>query len=718
MPISPSYFRLDGHSSSMLISNHGAVPAIAWFGELLATDIDEGMLANHDDAAHAFGNLDARAPLDLFPQSATGYMGSPALVGRRDNATQATLFKLASTKQTEQSLNVVLEDANSGLLLNKQLVLDANSDVATMRTSIRNTGETDYQVDWLASATLPLPNHFSSCTSQHGRWGLENQSVTRPIGPGRLDIQNWHGRTGHEHAPNFIFSTVELSEDYGEALFMHLGWSGNYSFRVERLNDGNGYIQAGVLLSQGEMILQPEEEFNCPEVYFTKGVGLNQCTQRFHRFAREHILPKWTRKPRPIHANSWEAMYFDLNDEDLKSLVDAAAKIGAERFILDDGWFIGRRDDTAGLGDWQVDSSVFPDGLAPLVEHVRSHDMQFGLWFEPEMVNPNSNLYREHPDWAMHFDQIETPLARGQLVLNVARKDVSDYLFTCISDLVTEYQIDYIKWDMNRDLVLAGDGTNPCAGKQAPAVYALMQRLNNAHPDLEIESCASGGARCDFGVLKSTGRVWTSDNIDPIARTTIQQGFARFFPPEIMGAHVGHMHAHLTGRSTNLHTRAIVALQGQFGFELDARVLDEQEIGTLHHYTMLYKKHRNWLNDSTYWQLPSAYDQLIASGQVSADHHEALFSIVLIDSLRSTRPGWQRLRGLDPKKHYTVTMCSSNLDQLAPFNRELPAWCTNEFVSTGDLLMKIGLPLPVMPPQSAMLVHCIALSGAEKVVQQ
>jgi len=399
-------------------------------------------------------------------------------------------------------------------------------------------------------------------------------------------------------------------------------------------------------------------------------------------------------------------MYFALNDDDLKQLVDSAAKIGAERFILDDGWFPARRDDTAGLGDWTVDKSVFPNGLTPLVEHVRSHNMQFGLWFEPEMVNPNSQLYRQHPEWALHYEGIDTPLARGQLVLDVAREDVSNYLFDCISTLVSEYQIDYIKWDMNRDLVLPGNGRCARASFQPPAVYALMQRLIDAHPQLEIESCSSGGARTDFGVLSQCGRVWASDNIDPLSRGPIQQGFARFFPPEVMGAHVGHMHAHLTGRSTTLHTRAIVALQGQFGFELDARVLDEDDVTTLNHYTLLYKQHRHWLNNATYWQLPTTDELLLASGMVSEDGEDALFTVVILDSLKKTRPGCQRLRGLKRTQRYRISMASSNIEQLVPFNKVMPHWCANSLVTTGELLMNIGLPLPVMPPQAALLVHC------------
>ncbi len=706
MSNTPAYFRLDGASSSLLLQTHAHAPAIAWFGDRLETDIDGPMLAHHEDAAHAFANLDARAPLDLFPQLSTGYLGSPALIGQRQNAAVATCFNTRHIEHTGQVLNVILEDVRSELEITLTITLDNTSDVVTLSTSMKNVGSTDYRVDWLASATVPLPGHFSQCTSQHGRWGLENQSVQRAIGPGRLDISNQHGRTGHEHGPNLICSSDDISVDHGDALFVHLGWSGNYSFRIERLQDGTAYLQCGVLLNPGEEVIAAGENLECPSAYFTIGHGLNQCTQRFHRFARQHILPSWTRTPRPIHANSWEAMYFDLNDDDLKSLVDSAAKIGAERFVLDDGWFPNRRDDTAGLGDWTVDKIVFPNGLTPLVEHVRSHNMQFGLWFEPEMVNPDSELFREHPEWVLHYAGIDTPLARGQLVLDVAREDVSNYLFNCISSLVSEYNIDYIKWDMNRDLVLPGDGTLPRASKQPHAVYALMQRLCVAHPALEIESCSSGGARTDFGVLKQTGRVWTSDNIDPIARGTIQQGFVRFFPPEIMGAHVGHMQAHLTGRRTTLHTRAIVALQGQFGFELDARVLNDEDITTLHHYTQLYKQHRSWLNNATYWQLPTNDKLLLANGLVSESSEDALFSILLLDSLTKTRPGCQRLRGLKKKQRYRVSMAGSNTNQFTPFNKIMPRWCTNSIVTTGELLMNIGLPLPVMPPQSAMLVHC------------
>ncbi len=706
MSNTPALLRLDSPLSSLVISSADNQPVLAWFGDRLHLDVSEAMINSLDDCAHAFASLDQRAPFPLFPQLSSGFMGSAALSGRRANAASANRFSYKHAEQSNQSIIVVLEDKVSELELSLTLTLCESTHVASMTSELKNTGSTPYSIDWLASTTIPLPTHYTHCLSHHGRWGFENQSQPRTIERGRIDITNQHGRTGHEHTPHLICSDAYLNEDGGDAMFLHMGWSGNYSLRVERLHDGVAYAQAGVLFGPGEKTLAQGESYTTPTTYFTRANGLNACTQRFHQYARQHVLPKWTRTPRPVHANSWEAMYFDLSDEQLFSLVDAAAEIGAERFVLDDGWFINRRGDTAGLGDWQVDETIFPNGLTPLVNHVRSRNLQFGLWFEPEMVNPDSHLYREHPDWVLHFDGIETPLARTQLVLDVAKPEVSTYLFNSMSRLIEQYGIEYIKWDMNRDLVLAGDGQHHRASLQPPAVYELMRKLNTEYPALEIESCASGGARGDFGVLAQTGRVWTSDNIDPIARATIQQGFARFFPPEVMGAHVGHERAHLTHRDTNIHTRAIVALQGQFGFELDARKLDEEEKITLSHYTAIYKDNRAWFAEASYWQLPSPHTPLLASGLVSQSQDKAMFNVVLLDSLNTTRPGHVRLRGLDAEATYTVSLSSNNVEQFISFNRNMPHWMHNPFHCTGELLMNIGIPLPVMPPQSALLIAC------------
>jgi len=705
--------RLDGTETTLLVLERDGVPRLYWNGVRLADDVDLSSLLVHDDTALAFAGLDEGTPLTMFPEASTGWSGSPALAGHRDGRDFAHRFELLDIRSAGDTVTISLADERAGLALEMVLTLDKPSDVASLSTRLTNTGDSPYTVDWLASATLPLPTPYRECLTQHGRWGLENQSHRRRISPGRIDISNLHGRTSHEHAPGLVCGTEGFGAQRGDVLFAHLAWSGNFSLRVERMSDGEISLQAGILSLPGECILAPGETLDTPPVLFTRGDGTNLCTQRFHRYARRRVLPEYTRRPRPIHANSWEALYFDHDVDTLLSLIDAAASVGAERFVLDDGWFRHRRHDMAGLGDWYVDEGIYPDGLHPIAERVRAHGMEFGLWFEPEMVNPDSDLYREHPEWALHVDGLVTPLARAQLALDIARDDVKEYLFERITSLVQEYRIDYIKWDMNRDLVLAGDGSRARAAAQPRALYALLDRINQACPDLEIETCASGGARADLGVLAHTGRVWASDNIDPIERALIQEGFLRFLPPEIMGAHVGHKTAHLTGRVTNLHTRAVVALQGQFGFELDARVLDPGDRITLRHYTDLYKRHRHWLAEATWWKLTSLTLAMIANGLVDASQQRALYFVVAIGNMQPNRPGHLPLRGLDPARRYRLSLESINVGDLAPFNKRIPTWCERPATTSGELLTRVGVPLPVMPPQTALLIGCFDASIAD-----
>ncbi len=692
----------------------GGVPRLAYFGAALGPIEGVEALLSLQDVALGFATLDAPEPLTLCPEASHGYAGSPGLAGHRDGRSFAHRWTLADARSDGRGLTFMLHA--SGLRLALRLALDADTGMLSMNTVLTNVGDDDYTVDWLASATVPVPVSHAEVLLQHGRWGREFQEAREPIGIGRRDVVNLHGRTGHDHVPLVMTGTPGFGNFAGEVLAAHLAWSGNFSMRVERLSDGTATLQAGLLPLPGEIRLAPGETLETPVLHVAHGAGINACTQRFHAHARRRVLPDFTRTPRPIHANSWEALYFDHDLTALLALIDAAAALGAERFVLDDGWFGRRRNDTLGLGDWTVSAEVYPDGLHPVVERVRRHGMQFGLWFEPEMVNPDSELYESHPEWALHVDGIETPLARHQLALDIARTDVQEHLVERIVALVHEYSIDYIKWDMNRDLVLAGDGERARAAAQPPALYAMLDRIRQACPSLEIESCASGGGRADFGVLAHTGRVWTSDNIDPMSRVRIQAGFLRFLPPEIMGAHVGHEHAHLTGRSTGLHARAIVALQGQFGFELDARRLDAHDTLTLRHYTQLYTTHRGWLAEAAYYRLDTSDPSLVASMMVSMDLDIALVTVVAVRSHPRTRPGVLRLPPLEGRVRWRVSLESDNVAALHPFDRRLPGWIEEPIVSTGELLARVGLPLPVMAPHAALLVACRATADLQAVL--
>ena len=709
-----SLWRLDATDTTLLLVASGDtdVPSVAWFGDRLPNvtgkeSTDQDAIALITDLPLPMAKLDESVPLSLFPQRSTGIDCSPALRGHSNGTVFEHRFVRSSVVEADSSLIIELNDNTAGLAVSVELSLHKKTGVLSTGVTLSNNNAACYTVDWLASASVPLPGHYRECMHLHGRWGLEFQSARTVIDTGMLTLQSHRGRTSHERYPGVLLGSAGFSEAAGDVLAAKLAWSGCHLTMVERLSDGSAYYQSGVSLDPGELQLAAGESYSAPACHFSRHAhdGLNAVSASMHEFVRNEILPAWTRSDRPVHANSWEALYFNHDINTLKALVDAAAGVGAERFILDDGWFVARRSDNAGLGDWTVDSNVYPDGLHPLVEHVRSSGMQFGLWFEPEMVNPDSELYRNHPDWVLHRAPIDTPLARNQLVVNIDLPEAYEYLYRCISALVTEYRIDYIKWDHNRDLILAGDGERSRMYRQTAACYRLMDQLNNEFDWLEIESCSSGGARADWGILKYTGRVWTSDSIDAIDRVKIQRGYSYFNPPEIMGAHVGHAEAHLTGREIGIHTRAIVALQGQYGYEVDARKLSEPEKQTLKYYVSLYKKHRSWISNCRTVRLDETVENLLCSGFVSDNQNSSLWFAVAVASLPSTLAGNIVLKHLSAEKTYRVRLISNNLEDLKIFTKKIPAWLQDGAVVSGALLMTVGLTLPVMPAQSAVLIE-------------
>ena len=707
--MNPQLFRLDSSGSTLLLlSIDQAIPAVAYYGAKLQTEIDAATV--HAMTADAIPNakLDNRTQLSLVPENSRGFFGEPGLQGHREGEHFTHRFTLENTEVSPEALRLNTVDSAAGLKLTIDVWLDSESNVFCWKHSLANTSNAAYTLDYLGCPTLPIDLTMNQLTTLHGRWGKEFQQQTVELSAGKFQIDNRRGRTSHEHFPGLMLAETTTSELSGSALAAHLGWSGNYRLLVDNISEHQRYLQCGELLLPGEIILEHGESYETPVLYTTQTTaGLSTASQQLHQFARQKLLPKWTRTERPIHSNSWEALYFDHDINKLIALVDAAHATGAERFILDDGWFNARRSDNAGLGDWQVDETIYPEGLHPLVNHVRSKGMQFGLWFEPEMVNPNSALFRAHPEWVLQCPPYPLVPARNQEVLDLTQTDLFEYLFSAISILVDEYKIDYIKWDMNRDTLNAGSGSKASQHNQILAVYRLMDALNKKHPTLEIESCASGGARVDFGVLQHTGRVWASDNIDPIERISIQHGFSLFFPPEIMGAHIGSETAHLTGRNTDLDTRAISALQGQTGFEFDSRLLSNDARVTVKHYTDIYKQNRAWLAESKLWRLPAIQDCLHTRGMVSADREKSLWTVASNGSHLQSTPGSLALHGLKYEATYEVKCLNANLEYLAHFGKALPLWMEdNSLKLSGELIMQLGFMLPYMPPQTALLVSC------------
>lgn len=530
--------------------------------------------------------------------------------------------------------------------------------------------------------------------------------------PGSWLSENMTGRTSHSHFPGAIMCESGCSENAGQAYSVHIGWSGNHSLRLDSLADGRVLVAGGAKLLAGEICLQHGEHYETPVLYAGfSDQGLNGLSQNFHAHVQAHILPRrFADTPRPVHYNCWEAIYFDHDLATLKALASKAAALGVERFVLDDGWFGARRNDKAGLGDWHVSRDIYPDGLHPLIDHIRSAGMEMGLWFEPEMVNPDSDLFRAHPDWILGAQGIEQIAFRGQYVLDISRAEVSDYLFRQIDAILREYAIDYIKWDMNRDISHPIGAQGQAVGTDyARALYALIDRIRAAHPNVEIESCSSGGGRIDYGILQRAERVWTSDSNDALDRQMIQRGASHWLPLRISGSHIGPRKCKITQREVPMAMRCASAMFGHMGVELDLRHEPAEELEELARAIALYKVHRGLIHDGDFYRLAArddGNDVLV----VSADKAESLLSIAQLQSARHTLPAPLRLMGLDAAQLYRLSLIwpdQSADKQSQAFAAQLCA--LNAEGVTGETLMQHGLQPPQMQPGTALILHISAI---------
>jgi alpha-galactosidase len=492
----------------------------------------------------------------------------------------------------------------------------------------------------------------------------------------------------------------------GEIWAVHTAWSGNHRSYAERGMSGFAVIGGGELLLPGEGRLEPAGSYSTPWIYGSYGVGLDQLSARFHEYLRARDTHPKT--DRPVVLNTWEAVYFDLDLEKLKALADAAAEVGAERFVLDDGWFRGRRDDHAGLGDWYVDEGIWPKGLHPLVDHVTGLGLQFGLWVEPEMVNPDSDLAREHPEWILATGNRMPPTARHQQGLNLGIPAAYDYLLERLDSLLNEYDISYLKWDHNRDFVDGGNQITGTAGihEQTLGVYRLLDELKRRHPGLEIESCSSGGARVDLGILERTDRVWGSDSNDALERQKIQRYTQLLLPPELIGCHVGPPKAHTTGRTQSLAFRATTALFGHFGIEWDISAASAEERKELAGWVALHKELRPLLHTGRVVRADRGSEDFLLHGVVAQDGSRAVYSAVQLTQSITSDLGRVRLPGLDAKRMYRVSKPATPGQQ----SRPAPWWVDGGQVElNGAALAAVGVQVPAQWPESAILLEVHAI---------
>jgi alpha-galactosidase len=646
------------------------------------------------------------ALITLSPEAATGFMGSPGVQMHRSGRQWAIYAKTKSVNLVDNQLTIISQCHGAEIQLTHCLALHASTDVLTATTAITNIGSSALWLDRCDAPCIPLPMRYNKILGFTGRWANEFQQVSIDRFPGAYVRENRSGRTSHDSFPGVVVHTEDTNESSGSAYGLHLGWSGNHQLRIEEQHTGQAYAQLGELFFPGEMSLEPGEKYCSPTLYGTSTAhGFSAISESFHGYVRASLTDKRVRnKVRPVHFNTWEAVYFDLSYDRLCELADVAAEVGAERFVLDDGWFKNRKSDKAGLGDWFVDNTVFEDGLGPLIDHVKAKNMEFGLWVEPEMVNPDSDLYRAHSDWVLNADPAPLILSRNQLVLDLTRTEVQTYLFERLDALLTEYSISYLKWDMNRAVYQPNNQGGRAVGHyQTNALYTLLGRLRAAHPAVEIESCSSGGGRADFGILGFTDRIWTSDSNDALDRLRIQKGFSMFFPAEVMGAHIGPGVCHITGRILSMETRAGVAMFGHMGIEANLLEMDDDQTETLKAGVALHKKHRQLIHSGNLVRLNTQSNEN-GFGIIAQDGGEALFSYTQLDSLSHSVGGRLQFIGLDSNGLYQVSIV---------WPQEPKSYSTsildviNGSVISGEALTKAGIQLPIMHPASLLVFHLI-----------
>ncbi len=692
-------------------TNEAPLPRVVHWGAPVSTGADALALASL--VAPAVPHAAADVPLErtILPLAVDGWRLRPGLHGcRADGTDYSPRFKLTGYRAeggsgpVATSLWLTARDATARLRLEIELTLSHG--VLAVRQTLHNEGDVDYLLGGLA-ATLPLPARAGEILDLTGRWCRERTPQRHPLGMGTWSRESRRGRTGHDAPIVFAVGTPGFSFATGEVWAVHLGWSGDSVVWAERSPTGFAQLGAAELLASGEVRLAPGASYAAPVAYAVYSAeGLDGVSTAFHELLRAR--PGHPRTPRPVMLNTWEAVYFDQDLGRLTALADAAASVGVERFVLDDGWFGGRRDDTAGLGDWVVSAEVWPEGLTPLIRAVRQRGMDFGLWVEPEMVNPDSDLHRAHPDWMLQLPGRVSPTWRNQYVLDLAREEVSAYLLERLDALLAENDIAYLKWDHNRDLVDAGHLGVAGVRAQTLALYALLDELRRRHPGVEIETCASGGGRVDLGILARTDRIWASDTIDAHERQHIQRWTGLLVPPELMGSHVGSGTAHTTGRKLSLALRLSTALFGHFGIEADLTRLDAQELQAIAGGVAAYKRYRGLLHHGQVIRLDDAPPEAVAHGVVSADRAEALFSCAQLASSPYEVPPPLRLRGLDPVRTYRVAPLTlaggPGAQQLA-----MPPWiAAGGMTASGEALMTVGVALPVLHPDQAFLVHLTA----------
>ena len=569
-----------------------------------------------------------------------------------------------ATEDEAETLEITLKDGDLDLEVVLSYTAFEKENVITRSVRVQNQGKENLRIEKILSACLDMDNENFSMLSLHGTWARERHIQTGELHYGKQVISSARGESSHQEHPFIALVTNGTEQENGKVYAMHFVYSGNFMAETELCQFDNLRMTMGINPEEFSWLLTPGEEFQAPEVVMVySGNGLGAMTRSYHDFYRNHLIrSKFKYEKRPILINNWEATYFDFNTDKLLDIAREAKKCGIEMLVMDDGWFGKRNSDNCSLGDWKVNEEKITGGLKHLVDEVNKIGLQFGIWFEPEMISPDSDLYRAHPDWAIQISGREATQSRNQYVLDLSRPEVRDYAYECVASILRSANIAYVKWDMNRQLSDLGSSYLPKERQQelfhryVLGVYELQERLVTEFPDLLLENCSGGGARFDPGMLYYSPQIWCSDNTDAVERLMIQEGSALIYPLSVIGAHVSDCPNHSVGRVTPFETRGHVALAGTFGYELDITKIPEEDRALIPEQTATYNKYRHLIQQGEYYRIASyrenhKYDCWALSSQ---DKKEVLVTYVQVLGVPNSHSRKVFLRGFDPKTTYRL----------------------------------------------------------------
>jgi alpha-galactosidase len=591
-----------------------------------------------------------------------------------------------ASEDEADTLEILLEDVHNGLQVNLYYGVLKERDIITRCAKITNLGEEKIRLKRVLSSCIDFLNGEYNLYSFYGRHAMERNVQKKKLMHGIQTLESKRGTSSHQYNPFLILANEKTTEDFGDCYGMCFVYSGSFKAEVEL--DQYNQIRA-VMGLQDELFsydLAPNNDFYAPEVVYSfSNSGLTKLSHNYHDTFRYNLCRgKYKTVKRPILLNNWEATYFDFNGEKIYQIAKQAVELGVEMLVLDDGWFGKRDNDFSGLGDWFVNEKKLGSSLSDLVNKINKLGLKFGIWMEPEMVNEDSTLYREHPDWVLTIPKRKPIRSRHQLVLDFSRKEVVDNIFSQMCKVLDNANIEYLKWDMNRSISDVYSAVNPDMNQGGVlyrymlGLYDLLERIIQRYPDLLIEGCSGGGGRFDAGMLYYVPQIWCSDNTDAIDRISIQEGTSYAYPISSVGSHVTAVPNHQTGRTTSIKTRGVVAMAGSFGYEMDLNKITEEEKEEVKQQITLFRKYWNVIHNGDYYRLTSSLEskQFAAWEFVLKDKSEALLNVILLEKHGNQPALYVRLKGLDPEANYSVEG-------------------TDE-VYRGSSLMNAGLPLPNM----------------------